>query len=195
MRMPLFLFAMSCALGMVACVPGSPLGVGTFHAAILAATAAFVLVLWASFQDEPVARKGKGKAGKCQVVVDGSNVMYWVGGKPNLDTVKTVVRDLKQQGLAPVVWFDANAGYLTKDRYLGPAPLARHIGLPAKHVFVAPRGTPADPLILRSARSLKARVVTNDRFRDWADMHPYLNAPGFLVRGQVARGEVQLVLN
>jgi hypothetical protein len=78
------------------------------------------------------------------------------------------------------------------DRYLGPVALARLLGLPIRHVFVAPKGTPADPLLLQRAERLRARVITNDRFRDWVDDHPQLQDPGFLIKGQMRDGALSL---
>ena len=37
-------------------------------------------------------------------------------------------------------------------------------------------------------------VMTNDRFRDWAEDHPAVREAGFLVGGKVAGGEVRLRL-
>jgi hypothetical protein len=39
-----------------------------------------------------------------------------------------------------------------------------------------------------------ARVVTNDRFRDWAEDHPAVKSPGFLVGGTVKGGQARLRL-
>lgn len=121
------------------------------------------------------------------IIVDGSNVLHW-GGAPALATVTAVVADLKGRGLRPVVWFDANAGYLVADQYLGPASFARRLNLPTHQVFVAPKGTPADPLILKDAGAFEAQVVTNDRYRDWAATHPVAAERGRMVRGR-ANGE------
>jgi len=128
------------------------------------------------------------------IIVDGSNVMHWLDNVPTLDAVAFVLADLKQRGLYPRVWFDANVGYKVSDRYVGPGTLARHLGLENRQVRIAPRGTPADPLLLDDARNLKARVVTNDRFRDWAESHPQVTEPGFLVRGRLQSGKVTLHL-
>jgi hypothetical protein len=128
------------------------------------------------------------------IVVDGSNVMYWEDETPSLHTVRSVVAALRDEGLHPVVWFDANAGYLTMGRYLGSDALSRLIGLPGRQVFIAEKGVPADPLILEGAGKLGARVVTNDRYRDWTERFPKVAEPGFLVRGQVVGGEVRLRL-
>ncbi len=136
------------------------------------------LVLWLRARRRPARRR---------IVVDGSNVLHW-GGTPSMTTVANVVRQLRDHDLAPLVWFDANVGYLVWARYAGPAVLARQLRLPVSDVRVAPKGTPADPLLLREARSLCAAVVTNDRYRDWADQFPDIAEPGFFVRGTIENG-------
>lgn len=196
MKTPLILFSLSLCVVAGAFVPGSPFGEEALHYGLLSATAAFVLLLLAALKEDPVAPRrvtalSTGKA----VMVDGSNVMYWATEKPDLSAVKLVVQDLQRQGFTPTVWFDANVGYLTHGRYLGAKDLARPIGLPRGSVNIAPRGTPADPLILQSAQKLKVPVVSNDRFRDWSETYPYLTQPGVLVPGQIARGLVSLSLN
>ncbi len=103
-----------------------------------------------------------------------------------------MVSSLTRQGLAPVVWFDANAGYLIAGRCMGPAPLGCALGLPPDQVYVAPKGTPADPQILHAAQTLSARVVTNDRYRDWTGTHHEVTTPGFLIRGRFEGDSVRL---
>ena len=129
-----------------------------------------------------------------RIVVDGSNVLYWDRDTPNLQSVKQVVDILRDEGFEPLVWFDANAGYLIGDRYMGPDRLARALELPSRSVFVAPKGTPADPLLLARAAKLKARVVTNDRYRDWEERFPQIRTPGFLVRGYISADAIGLEL-
>lgn len=126
------------------------------------------------------------------VIVDGSNVLYWEGDSPKLSSVEAVLEDLKARRFDPIVWFDANAGYLVKGRYMGPRAFGRALGLPGTCVFVAPKGQPADPLILEQAEELGVQVVTNDRYRDWAALHPKVNDPGYLLRGQVRGKRAEL---
>ena len=128
------------------------------------------------------------------IVVDGSNVMYWEGEKPSLMTVRAVLKTVEEAGFVPLVWFDANVGYLTQGAYLRPEQLSRMLGLAKGQVLVAPKGTPADPLLLEEAVRMGVRVLTNDRFRDWAETHPAVKVPGFLVGGQMSRGVVTLRL-
>ena len=147
--------------------------------AALCTLAALLLVLRARLRPRPR-----------YIVVDGSNVLHWRDETPSLETVRDVVAQLTAKGFVPVIWFDANVGYKVGDRYLGPARLARKLGVPARQVFVAPKGTPADPLLLEGAEALRAKVVTNDRFRDWTAQHPQIGEPGFLVPGRVRQGEI-----
>ena len=59
-------------------------------------------------------------------------------------------------------------------------------------MLVVPKGSPADPWILTTARDFGARIVTNDRYRDWAEAHPEVEKPGFLVRGSLTGTTVWL---
>ncbi len=69
------------------------------------------------------------------------------------------------------------------------------IGLPGDQVVVVPKGTVADLTVLAAARDLGARVVTNDRYRDWAEQHPEVREPGHLVRGGYRDGQLWLNLD
>jgi hypothetical protein len=120
---------------------------------------------------------------KTWIVVDGSNVLYWKDNTPRIETVREVIRHLSRLGFTPGVVFDANAGYLISGRYQHDASLGRLVGLPEDRVLVVPKGSPADPFILDTARGLGARVVTNDRYRDWAETYPEVRGKGLLIRG------------
>lgn len=61
-------------------------------------------------------------------------------------------------------------------------------------IVVVPKGTQADSHILTAARGLGARIVTNDRFRDWADMFPEVHDKGHLIRGGYRDGVLWLDL-
>ncbi len=119
------------------------------------------------------------------VVVDGSNVMHWFDETPSLRTVSSVVEKLTDLGYSPVVWFDANVGYKVGSRYMGERDLALFLPVPAAAIRVAPKGSPADPLLLAEAVRLRARVVSNDRFRDWTGEFPQLADAAFLIRAKV----------
>lgn len=124
------------------------------------------------------------------ILVDGSNVMHWKDNRPDWLPLRQVVGQLGGRGFTPGVVFDANAGYKLTGAYMNDRALARALGIPAARVLVAPKGTPADVYLLETARDLQAPVVTNDRYRDWAESYPEIAEAGFLVRGGFREGEV-----
>jgi hypothetical protein len=126
------------------------------------------------------------------ILVDGSNVMHWEDNTPQIEPVRRVVAALKARGLDPGVVFDANVGWKLVGRHLGEDELGRILELPADQVLVVPKGSPPDPWLLTTARDFGARIVTNDRFQDWAEEHPEVAEPGFLIRGSVAGDGVWL---
>ena len=142
---------------------------------LLGLLAAAGLLLWL--------RNALARGRRPAVILDGSNVMHWQGDTPNIDTVAEVIWHLSAKGYSVGVVFDANVGYKLGGRYLHDGALARQLRLPASRVMVVPKGTPADPIILDAARDMGARVVTNDKFRDWAADYPETREPGFLIAG------------
>jgi hypothetical protein len=117
------------------------------------------------------------------ILVDGSNVMHWKDERPEILPVQSVIRELKRRGFTPGVVFDANAGYKLAGRYINELEFATLLDLPESQIFVVPKGAQADPYLLDAARSFEARIVTRDRFRDWAEAHPEVRKQGFLIRG------------
>ena len=128
------------------------------------------------------------------MVIDGSNVMYWQDNVPSLSPVIQVLTRLTSQGYAPCIIFDANAGHKLVGRYCHHDAFARMLGLPANQVMVVPKGTQADAFILAAARDLGSRIVTNDRYRDWAEAHPEVAEAGHLIRGGFRDGQLWLTL-
>ena len=126
------------------------------------------------------------------ILIDGSNVMHWKEGGPDIATVRDVVSILVRMGYDPGVVFDANVGYKVAGRYKHDQAMGRMLGLPADKVLVAGKGTQADPLLLAAARDLGARIVSNDRYRDRAAAHPEVMRRDFLVRGGYRDGALWL---
>jgi len=151
----------------------------------------FVILFWLSRRrgTPKVLDAAKGPP-KNAIIVDGSNVMHW-GGEPSLDVVSHVLRSLEQAGYAPIVFFDANVGYKVDERYYTEKTLAPLIGVPFEHIVVVASGVIADEMILNCATDLKARIVTNDRFRDWRVTFPHAAKKGTLVRGKWRDGTVK----
>jgi len=126
------------------------------------------------------------------VFIDGSNVMYWDGQSPKIETVRDAVRLLVEKGYTPGVMFDANAGYHVSDGYRHDHEFAQMLGLPRDQVIVVGKGVQADPHLLQAARDLKAMIVTNDRFRDWAKDFPEVRTRGHLIHGGYHKGRLWL---
>lgn len=188
MRVPWLLFLASlAALATAFALPGlSDLVLLTLPCAI----ASLILLLRARLTraarprpprpwDRPPTPRAKPKV----ILIDGSNVMHWKDGTPKIETLREVVVRLTALGFTPGVVFDANAGYLITGRFQRDHELGAFLDLPTDRVMVVDKGTPADPTLLAAARDLGARIVTNDRYRDWAEAHPEVRTPGFLIRG------------
>lgn len=153
--------------------------------AVPAAVASLILLLRA------VRRQGWRQA---HVILDGSNVMYWRDGTPDIACVQDILALAADLGLTPGVVFDANAGHLLFGKYTDDKRFADRLGLDADRVLVVPKGSPADPTILAAARTLDARIITNDRYRDWVEAFPELETPGRLIRGGYRRGRPWIAL-
>ena len=145
--------------------------------------AGLVVVLW---------RRKRAAGRRPWAVLDGSNILYWMGGAPDLAPVRAVLDRLGAQGYEACVVFDANAGHLLFGRYAGARDFAARLGLPERRVMVVPRGTPADPAILAAAREVGGIIVTNDRYRDWVEKDPDLRDTIHLVTGGYREGALWL---
>ena len=126
------------------------------------------------------------------VLIDGSNVMHWQDNTPQLAPVRDVVNHLSKLGYVPGVVFDANAGWKLQGKYLHDDDFADLLALEKRQVLVVSKGTQADPFLLDTAKDFGARIVTNDRFRDWAEKYPKVLENGFLIRGGIRDGKVWL---
>lgn len=185
-----------CFAAMIYCMPGPGEAAGSlFLLSSVTALAALLIWMRAAFAARlPKRRRRRPRRAQRPVqqrrwvVIDGSNVMFWEDETPSLSAVTAVVGEVRRAGLTPLVWFDANAGYKLADRYMNPRDLSRAIGVSAKQVRVAPKGSPADPLLLDDAAKLESGVVSNDRYRDWVTRFPEVIRPEVMVRGRVEGG-------
>jgi len=189
MRVPFLLLLLSLAgVGIALLVPGlSDLLLLAGPMAI-----ASLILLWKARRS---GRDADRKAAARWVVIDGSNVMHWADGTPRLEPLRDVIAELERRGFTPGVVFDANAGHLLQGRYQHDRALGRSLGLPTDRIMVVDKGMPADPMILTAARDMGGRVVTNDRYRDWAAQFPEVQERGFLIRGGYRAGQLWLDLD
>ncbi len=145
-----------------------------------------------SFGGPPRRRVQRRKGPERLVVVDGSNVLHWKDNTPQIETLQEVLRLLEARGYTPGVVFDANAGYLIAGKYKHDYAFGKLLGLPHDRVLVVAKGQPADPIILAVAQDQAARVVSNDRYRDWAKDHPEVAEPAHFLRGGYRDGALWL---
>jgi hypothetical protein len=128
----------------------------------------------------PKEKRGKGR----EIVIDGTNVLYWDGDGAQITTLRIVVEYLNQKNFAPIVFFDASARHHLGDKSLDEASFAKALGLAKGSVIVCPAKTEADVFILKYAREQNLPIVSNDKFRDRAQQTKGLN----IVKGVLASG-------
>jgi hypothetical protein len=124
------------------------------------------------------------------ILVDGSNVLFW-GDEPSSMAVLRVVRSLEEKGYAPIVFFDANVGYVLDDHYFDEAKIAGVIGVSVHRVCVVDKGVVADESILAFATDHNLRIVTNDKYREWRVQFPHADKKGVLMGGMWRDGAVK----
>lgn len=123
--------------------------------------------------------------GKKVVVIDGANVAYEersAGGKPRLSNLLKVRRELEERGLEAVILVDASLKYDIDDQEQLETLIR------SQQVRQVPAGTDADYFIIQFADQLDAVIVTNDRYKDYAEQYPWVQErrlPYMIVKGEV----------
>ncbi|WP_406736303.1 NYN domain-containing protein [Thioclava sp. GXIMD4215] len=149
---------------------------------------------WQLRRKAPAPAPHRDLRGQKPILIDGSNVLHWRKNLPELTALQRVLARAKAAGYAPLVIFDANVGYKLSDHYMGPEELAPLLGLPPRRIQVVDSGLPADPEILRQATRLGAKIITNDRYRDWLDQFSHAKRKNVLIRGHFRGGRLVLSL-
>jgi hypothetical protein len=123
--------------------------------------------------------------GKKVVVIDGANVAYEErsgGGKPKLSNLLKVRRELEERGCEAVIIVDASLKYDIDDQEQLETLIR------SQQIRQVPAGTDADFFIIQFAHELDALMVTNDRYRDYAERFPWIperRLPYMIVKGEV----------
>ena len=131
-------------------------------------------------------------------IIDGSNI-YHLGHENGLDAqpLGMIANQLRNQGYRIVCFFDANIYFTLSDHDAFPRH-QRHsqsllediFGLTADEVYVVPSGVQADQFILESLDHLPISfAVTNDQFRDYADLYPDVMKDKLWRKGVVVSGD------
>jgi hypothetical protein len=120
-----------------------------------------------------------------QIVIDGTNVLYWDGDGAQMATLRIVIDALKKKGRSPIVFLDASSRHHLGDKGLNEQGFAKALGVPKSQVMVCPARTEADAFILKYARAENLPVVSNDMFRDRAAQTKGLKfVKGVIVKGR-----------
>ncbi len=136
-------------------------------------------------------------------IFDGSNI-YHLGRNKQLfaQPLREIVHRLREEEYRVVCFFDANIfftlmdhGVLPKLRRHSPLLLETVFGLRADEIYVVPSGVRADIYILETLRHLPISfAVTNDRFRDYAEVFPTVMRDDQWRKGvTVSKDEIRLL--
>lgn len=114
------------------------------------------------------------------ILIDGQNVIYGsvINPEPNLSNLLGLVLELCRRGYAFKCFFDASTFYALKNRS-GQEQAGAYHRLCERfpdHFIIAPQGTKADDYILSYADSFGSQIISNDRYREYADKYTWLKS-------------------
>ena len=121
-------------------------------------------------------------------VVDGSNVALYGERKKRgkLANILLMVKALEDRGFKVYTVVDASL----RHKIDSPQKLEKLVEL--GKIIQVPPGTPADYFILSLAEAEHGIVVSNDVFKEWREMFPWVNDKRRVVRYLVVDGRVYL---
>jgi len=109
---------------------------------------------------------------KERILVDGSNVA-WISkkeGKPNIDNIEIIRLELEKQGYVPIIIVDATLRHIIpesdKERF--------ERWKEEEKVIQAPAQVRGDDALLKFADERNLKIVSNDTFKDYKDLYPWL---------------------
>ncbi|HIH40347.1 MAG TPA: hypothetical protein HA341_05600 [Halobacteria archaeon] len=127
---------------------------------------------------------------KEKIIVDGSNVA-WTSkkdGRPNIDNIEMVRLELERRGYAPIIIVDSNLRHLIpeadKERF--------ERWVDDERVIQAPAQIKADDVLLKFADERGVKIVSNDTFKEYVDIYPWLEDASRRVPFNIIGSEVIL---
>ena len=107
-----------------------------------------------------------------KILVDGSNVA-WMSkkdGKPDIENIEIIKLELEDKGYNPIIIVDATL------RHIIPEGDKKRFEkwIDEEKVIQAPAQVKADDALLKFAEERGLKIVSNDTFRDYEDMHPWI---------------------
>ena len=142
---------------------------------------------------EPEEQPGEQATGGTLYLLDGSNILHWGNGGRgvSLRPVLAIAEELKRRGETYQVYFDASARHLLKSAAGELEQYEKLLADDPDHFQQVPAGTRADDfLLLIASQDSSARIMTQDRFKDYADRYPQVVRADRLLPGMVVRDQI-----
>lgn len=142
---------------------------------------------------EPEEQPGEQATGGTLYLLDGSNILHWgnAGRGVSLRPVLAIAEELKRRGETYQVYFDASARHLLKSAAGELEQYEKLLADDPDHFQQVPAGTRADDfLLLIASQDSSARIMTQDRFKDYADRYPQVVRADRLLPGMVVRDQI-----
>ena len=133
------------------------------------------------------------KAAGTLYLLDGSNILHWgkAGRGVSLRPVLAIAEELKRRGETYQVYFDASARHLLKASAGELEQYEKLLADDPDHFQQVPAGTRADDfLLLIASQDDSAKIMTQDRFKDYADRYPQVVRADRLLPGMVVRDQI-----
>ncbi|MEA1994393.1 MAG: hypothetical protein U9N35_08415 [Euryarchaeota archaeon] len=107
-----------------------------------------------------------------KMLVDGSNVA-WMSkkdGKPDIENIEIIRLELEKEEYNPIIIVDATLRHLVPEK--DKERLEKWIE--EEKVIQAPAQVRADDALLKFAEERGLKIVSNDTFKEYRDMHPWI---------------------
>ena len=131
------------------------------------------------------------------IIIDGNNV--FLRGDPNTMPLHMMVKTLDTMGHFVHVFFDANIYYVMRNNDIMLSGRGNHhtqvaaaFGLPPDMITIVPAGSQADHFIIPHAQQNGGTIISNDRFKEFKETHPWLNTSGRLAKFDVINEQLSV---
>jgi hypothetical protein len=110
-----------------------------------------------------------------------------------------MVKTLDTMGHFVHVFFDANIYYVMRNNDIMLSGRGNHhtqvaaaFGLPPDMITIVPAGSQADHFIIPHAQQNGGTIISNDRFKEFKETHPWLNTSGRLAKFDVINEQLSV---
>lgn len=127
-----------------------------------------------------------------KILIDGNNVMRATQGEYHPSYLSIIVRELSLRGCEWQIIADANIGYLIDKNATGQekSEFANLREMAGPRFVMVPGGSRADEFLLLLANTDNASIITNDRYRNYAELYPWVRDASRLLKYMVVAGRI-----